>query len=263
MNYMKTFKKDVQSGWGLDLPNMHIESFTRLNNIDDELVLKMLSYDDEQYEVEYFEGTVLWQWYARNGSFDWAMDLLTRLQILISKLAQEKYTHGGVTYRMCMVDIHPENILVSPEGRAVVVDYDSFGWVEDTNVFYHINLAYSKLTMNFRDMLMRINHKQNLQTEQTKVWNLASESIKQEREKCEKEKLDIWKNAQEEIHRNYDNAQEEIQKNYDNAQEEIQKNYDTAQEEVKEQWKKTQEEIKKQWDAAYIHFKKECESGRL
>lgn len=227
---MKTFKKDVQSGWGLDLPNMHIESFNRLNNIDDELVLKMLSYDDEQYEVEYFEGTVLWQWYARNGSFDWAMDLLTRLQILINKLAQEKYTYGGVTYRMCMVDVHPENILVSPEGRAVVVDYDSFGWVEDTNVFYHINLAYSKLTMNFRDMLIRINHQQNLQTEQTKVWNLASESIKKEREKCEKEKLDIWKDAQKQIKKNWDD---------------------------------TQEEIKKQWDAAYIHFKKECESGRL
>lgn len=238
---MKTFKKDIQSGWGLDLPNMHIESFNRLSNIDDELVLKMLSYDDEQYEVEYFEGTVLWQWYAKNGSFDWAMDLLTRLQILINKLAQEKYTYQGITYRMCMVDIHPENILVNSEGRAVVVDYDSFGWVEDTNVFYHINLAYSKLTMNFRDMLMRINHKQNLQTEQTKVWDLASESIKNEREKCEKEKLNVWKDAQEEIR----------------------KNYDTAQERVKEQWEKTQEEIKKQWDAAYIHFKEECRSGRL
>ena len=140
---MKTFKKTMAHNRFWRLPKTmahnsafgawseHFEPLKVLESLNNPLIPKLISYDNDSYVCEFIEGVNLSDYIERTRDIQWGITLVRTINEFMYSLLELRNTSK---LQLFADDISCVNIMVTAEGRPYIVDLDQFGFFDTNNI---------------------------------------------------------------------------------------------------------------------------------
>ena len=123
------------------------------------MIPKIVSYDNETYTCERIEGMPLEKYIQKTRDPAFALKLMHDINDFMRELTTHtkafKENDGPlVNYQLFCDDMHCDNLIITEDAKAYIVDFDQFGFFHPYTVFRLMEIANTKLCRSIRDSLL-------------------------------------------------------------------------------------------------------------